>query len=237
MNSAEDTQKPISGFTIRQHEFEGPLDLLLQLIEERQLEITSISLAEVTDQYLARVRGLTGENLSEISDYLVIAARLVVLKSRALLPGEEVEEEEPDDLAARLAEYKLYKELAGSLKDQMAERGASVGKPPFPIDPPKEMIADGVTLAALTDSFRQVLEALPKSQQLPEKTLDDKVTIDECIAEVRDRLTVGPVGFASLFRDVRSRVRMIVTFLAVLELIKQSALTVKQEKELTLCPA
>ncbi|MDP4000476.1 MAG: segregation/condensation protein A [bacterium] len=224
-------------FTIKQQEFEGPLDLLLQLIEEHELEITTISLAEVTDQYLARVRELTRENLTEISDYLVIAARLVVLKSRALLPGEAEAEEEPDDLAARLAEYKLYKELAAGLREHMDERGTSVGGPSFPIEPPQEMVADGVTLAALTDAFQATLAELPKPQQLPEETLEDKITIDECIGEVRRQLTEGPVGFASLFTDVRSRVRMIVTFLAILELIKQSALTVKQEKELTLCPA
>lgn len=224
-------------FTVKQREFEGPLDLLLQLIEERELEITAIALAEVTDQYLARVRELTRENLSEISDYLVIAARLVVLKSRALLPGEEEADAEPDDLAARLAEYKLYKELAGSLREHMDGRGASVGGPSFPIEPPKELIADGVTLSALTEAFHAVLAELPEPQQLPEETLDDQVTIEECIDEVRRRLTGGPVGFASLFKDVRSRVRMIVTFLAVLELIKQSALTVRKERELTLCPA
>ena len=224
-------------FTVKQQEFEGPLDLLLQLIEEQELEITTISLAEVTDQYLARVRELTRENLGEISDYLVIAARLVVLKSRALLPVEADAEEEPDDLAARLAEYKLYKELAASLRDHMDGQGASVGGASFPIEPPKEMITDGVTLAALTDAFQAALAELPKPQKLREETLDDQVTIEECIGEVRQRLTAGPFGFASLFSDVRSRVRMIVTFLAVLELIKQSALTVKQEKELTLCPA
>lgn len=225
-------------FTVRQQEFEGPLDLLLQLIEERELDITTISLATVTDQYLARVKELTRENLSEISDYLVIAARLVVLKSRALLPGEAEQETDEDDLAARLAEYKVYRELAGSLRDRMAETGIAIGKPPTALQPPKEMVVDGVTLDALHRAFETALAGLPEPEALPEVTLDDKITIEECISEVRERLSQGPVGFQRLFKEARSRVRMIVTFLAVLELIKQSALTVETDKqELKLCPA
>ncbi|MEX1113217.1 MAG: segregation/condensation protein A [Patescibacteria group bacterium] len=224
-------------FTIKQREFEGPLDLLLQLIEERELDITAVALAEVTDQYLGQVRTLSRENLSEISDYLVIAARLVVLKSRALLPVEDEEVPEADDLAQRLAEYKVYKELAGALGTRVEEAGRSIGRPPLSIEPPRKLVTDGVDLTGLHRAFRSVLAELPKPERLSEETLEEQVTIDECIGEIRRRLLEGPVGFRSFFKDVTGRVRMIVTFLAILELIKQEALTVRDDKGVTLCPA
>lgn len=224
-------------FSVKQHEFEGPLDLLLQLIEEHELDVTAIALAEVTDQYLAQVRTLSRSDLSEISDYLVIAARLVVLKSRALLPVDRAEIPEEDDLAERLAEYKVYKELARTLGTRVDEAGRSIGRPPLAVEPSREMVTDGVDLTGLHRAFQAVLAELPKPERLPEATLEDRVTIDECISEVRRRLTAGPIGFGSLFKDVTGRVRMIVTFLAVLELIKQRALVVEDDKGVMLCPA
>lgn len=214
---------------LKQSAFEGPFDLLLQLIEEEELEITQISLAEVTDQYLGHVKQLSRENLPEISDYLVIAARLVLIKSRALLPTEVIEDEEPDDLAAQLAEYKRFKQAATAFGERLDVGLRSYGKAPSKLPQPEGMIADGVDLEGLHRAFVEILDRLPEPVSLPEETLEEQLTIDQCIGRVRTAIESGPVRFQSLFSDLKSRVQMIVTFLAVLELIKQSTLRVKPD--------
>ena len=223
---------------LKQAAFEGPFDLLLQLIEDEELEITEVSLAEVTDQYLGHVKQLSRENLPEISDYLVIAARLVLIKSRALLPTELAEDEEPDDLAAQLAEYKRFKAMAARFSEQMDSGRRSYGKAPSVLPRPEGIVADGVDLAGLHRAFVEILDRLPEPIELPEETLEEQLTIEECIDRVRTSLTAGPVQFHSLFSDLKSRLQMIVTFLAVLELIKQSSLRVKTDApQLTLVAA
>lgn len=213
-------------FVLKQEAYEGPLDLLLQLIEKEELEITNLSLANVTEQYLEYVRELEHTNLSEVSEFLVIAARLILLKSRALLPTESVHELEPDDLAARLVEYKLYKRLAAQLGVQAEASLFSQGKEPSKIKPPEQLITDGVDRASLREAFERVLEHIPTKPDLPEGTVEEQITIEECIAAVQQRLAGGQQPFESMFDVARSRVGVIVTFLAILELVKQRSLTV-----------
>lgn len=229
----------MSQLVFKQTNFEGPLDLLLQLIEDEELDITTVSLAEVTDQYLQHVKELSRENLPQISDYLVIAARLVLIKSRAILPTEEVEAEEADDLAAQLMEYKKVKELAARLGEGISDSRLSVGKSPDTLPLPDEPVFDGVDLEGLHQAFVEILEQLPEVPELPEESLEEQVTIEQCIDLVQTSLRKGPVAFRALFEPARGRTRMIVTFLAVLELIKQSSLKVEntEAKELTLVAA
>ncbi|MSU76425.1 hypothetical protein EXS54_03075 [Patescibacteria group bacterium] len=225
----------MSELVFKQTNFEGPLDLLLQLIEDEELDITTVALAEVTDQYLGHVKELSRESLPQISDYLVIAARLVLIKSRAILPTDEVEEEEADDLAAQLMEYKKVKELAAKLGEGIHNSGLSVGKAPDKLPLPEEPVFDGIDIEGLHKAFVEILDRLPEVPDLPESTLEEQVTMEECIELVQVSLRRGPVAFRQLFEPARGRTRMIVTFLAVLELIKQSSLTVNNEqKELTL---
>jgi segregation and condensation protein A len=215
-----------------QEGFEGPLDLLLELIEAEQLDITTISLAEVTDQYLARVERLEEEQLPQISDFLVVAARLILLKSRALLP-DEPEEAEPDELTAQLAEYKLIKELAAGLEEKLADSALSLEHPPTPPTRSEALfVGDGVSLPDLQNAFTTVLERLPDESTLPEQALAEHITIEECIAAVRAKLTKGPTAFTALFGALKTRLAMIVTFLAVLELIKQRLLAIGRGPEL-----
>ena len=110
---------PPPAFPVELPEYQGPLDLLLQLIEQEQLDITKIALAQVTDQYLARVRAMDEQNLKGIADFLVIAAKLILIKSEALLPRPpkraEGEEDPADELARQLLAYKRFKEIALTL--------------------------------------------------------------------------------------------------------------------------
>ena len=215
---------------LKQQSFEGPLDLLLQLIEEEQLDITTISLGQVTDQYLAYVRELEQRHLPEISDWLVIAARLILLKSRALLPAAVTDDEELDDLAAQLAEYKLYRELAGQLGDSFEAGQISFGKPASKLDFGEQFVPEGAELSALHQAFSQVVARLPEERPLPTESLEEQLTIDQCIEMVQAKLAEGPSRFEGLFAKLQNRLQMIVTFLAVLELFKQRLLRVNRDQ-------
>lgn len=206
--------------------YDGPLDALLQLIEAEELAITDISLAKVTDRYLAHVETLERRHLPEISDWLVIAARLILLKSRALLAVPEDEIEETDDLAAQLIEYKQMKQLAEQLGDGLAETTPLLGGRPQKVAHDGEMVTDGVDISALEQAFAELIINLPAPKPLAEESLEPQVTLEECVASVKQRVTAGKTGFTKLFEGVKSRVTMIVTFLAVLELVKQRQLAV-----------
>ena len=113
---------PSSAYTVQLPVFAGPLDLLLQLIEREELDITKVSLAQVTDQFLSYIKVLEQLNISDLADFLVIAARLVLIKSEALLPRpverQPGEEDPGDELARQLLAYKKYKQIAGLLKER-----------------------------------------------------------------------------------------------------------------------
>jgi segregation and condensation protein A len=213
-------------FAVKQETYEGPLDALLQLIEAEELDITTVSLAAVTDQYLAHVETLEQRNLPEISDWLVIAARLILLKSRALLAVPAGEDEEVDDLAAQLMEYKKMKELAEQLGRELDGAEYLTGGRPLRVTAPEQVVTDGVDIDGLHAAFVKVLEELPLTKPLRSETLEPQVTIEERIDAIRQTLRRGKTSFGSLFKGLQSRVAMIVTFLAVLELVKQRTLAV-----------
>ena len=219
-------------FTVQQETFEGPLDLLLQLIQKEELDITTISLSKVTEQYLARVAELQRENIPEISDFLVIAARLLLIKSRVLLATEtDTEEAEEDNLAAQLAEYKLYKELADQLGEGMEAGLSTFGREPEPFTATPQLVTDGVELGALHQAFSELVAGLPEDTVLPEQGLEEQLTIEECIASVKEQVARKAQPFAALFRSLKSRVAMIVTFLAILELVKQRTVKISMSKQ------
>ena len=210
--------------------FQGPLDLLLNLIERRRLAITDVSLASVADQYLESVRALPAPDPDVLSEFLVIAARLLLLKSRALLPQPEEpdDEESVDDLAERLEAYRRFKEVALEL----AERFES-GEQAFPHPPRPEMQhfqaplapIDAAVLARLwrTIAARQ---AIAPQREAP---LDPRVSVADRLTYLRGRLTEGrAVRWSEIAGDTLDE--LIATFLAVLELVRRSELLVRQEQ-------
>jgi len=217
--------------------FEGPLDLLLRLIEREELDISKVSLAAVADQYLAHVAMLQEVSAANLADFLVIAARLLVIKSRSLLPRLEVEVDEAEEgdigeeLARRLLEYKRFKEVAGKLRDIEA-----TGLRAFPrIAPPPKMetrLQPGeVTLAELLEAFQRALEVHPPTAPVDQVLAPIKVSITDCIETIYDLLRERRrARFSTLLRRARSRMEVVVTFLAMLELIKQRRLRVTQEE-------
>ncbi len=218
---------------IKVQQFEGPLDLLLQLIEENKLEIKQISLAAVTEQFLQYMRSQTTLSPQELADWLVIAAKLLVIKSKALLPTLALSQEDEQDatsLAWQLYQYKRFKEAAKYLikLDNRRRQGFSrhtlfVEKISFYPDP-------SLTTSALRDTMRYLARLLEDIISLPKKVLEEVITISEKIEHLQKFLEEKiETRLHELLKTAKSKTEIIVTFLALLELIKQKILTVEQE--------
>lgn len=224
-----------ANYVIRLDVFEGPLDLLLYLIEREELEITAISIAQVTDQFLRYISEAESVPPALMADFVAMAARLLQIKSRALLPrprqkDEETDEEDPGEaLARQLRLYKQFREVASLLGErEKAHLRAYVRTAPPPTleRPPKP---GEVTLEDLLAALKRVLE---EKEETPDITVVTPypVSIQDKIAELRDLLkTRRRIEFTHLLRRSRHRQEVIVSFLAVLELIKQGEIHIRQE--------
>ena len=216
--------------------FEGPLDLLLTLIRRQELEITAVSLAAVTDQYLAYMERLQEIDPGALASFLEVAAQLVLIKSRSLLPrpqreatDDDGEEDPAEALAQRLREYARFKAAAQALRER-SERGlrAYVRLAPPPALPRQVDLGD-VSLEDLLAAVREALEVQPMPS-VTEVVEPMRVTLEECIAAIRRALRRRTrVPFRKLLAGCSSRIEIIMTFLALLELVKQREIAVTQE--------
>ena len=217
--------------------FEGPLDLLLHLIEREELDITAISLVQVTDQYLAHLQRLKKVDADSLADFLVMAARLILIKSRALLPrapalpGEDEEEDPGEQLARQLREYKRFKDVANQLAvlDELHRRSfVRIAPPPRS---QSRIDLEGVTLEALLEAVREALMVAPPAPPVGEVVPRFIITVAERVNSILTSTEGGQrLTFLSLLTDTRSRLEIIVTFLAVLELLKRRRITVVQDQ-------
>jgi segregation and condensation protein A len=218
--------------------YEGPLDLLLQLIERAELDITQVALAQVTDQYLEHIKAITTLPAEEVSAFLVIAAKLVQIKSEALLPRPPTHTEEEEDVGADLArqlqEYKRYKKVAEGLAERQSARlHTYLRLSPSPKVIHGRMDLGGVDIldivAAARLAFAQAEQAvLPTlSEVIAAPTISVRQKIHRITSLLRER---GQIGFHATLDNVHSRLDVIVTFLAMLELIKRHWISVQQDK-------
>jgi segregation and condensation protein A len=218
--------------TVKLNQFEGPLDLLLQLIEERQMDITSVSLAAVTEQFLDYVRSLEEKNPHGLADFLVIAAKLLVIKSKTLLPNLQLDTEEEEsafDLAEQLLLYKKFKEVAKYIRRLDSRRRQGWGheldlsqRVAFMPDP--ELNTD-----VLAGCLRRLANELKEIVKLPQKIMAEVVSITEKIEHIQKLISTKiQTSLSDLIKDSKSKTDVIVTFLALLELTKQRILTVEQ---------
>lgn len=238
MHPTSNFQLPTSNPSMHQFhlpEFEGPLDLLLHLIEHRELDITRVSLAAVADQFLEVISAPGVIELSALADYLVIAAKLILIKSRLLLPqpehpAPEGEEDIGEALARQLREYKMFKQVAAFLRER--ERQGLHAYPRFAPPPrpqPTTWRLEGVTADDLARALQRVLRV---HSTLPQGTLTVplSVSIDQQIHTIIELTTRRPrVSFSRLLERAATRVEIIVTFLAVLELIKRLQIHAQQD--------
>ena len=227
--------------------FEGPLDLLLHLIEKNKVDIYDIPIAEITDQYIAYVDEMKKADLNIMSEFLVMAATLLSIKSRMLLPAEVNEEEEEIDpraeLVEMLIEYKTYKSLAYELKDRQLGADHILYKIPtipkevteyeIPVDV-AELMSD-VTLQKLNDIFNELLRR-EKGRVDPIRSKfgeieKEEVSLEEKLSDLTDYCKkTRRTSFRKLLGKSSSKAEIVVTFLAILELIRSGNVTVRQDK-------
>lgn len=225
-----------STYHVKQERFEGPLDLLLELIQREKLAINEISLALVTEGYLSEVKKLEMENgidQEALAEFLVIAAQLMLVKSRALLPQFQLSAEEElslGDLERRLQEYARIKELALELRAierrrmPIASREAFLGRPAFFFPPPR------MRVPMLADAFAAILRTIPALQEIAEERIKKVISLDEKIREIRASLASRlERAFSELIKGSKEKVEVIVSFLAILELAKQKTVSLHQE--------
>lgn len=226
---------PSSPYTVHLPLFEGPLDLLLQLIEREELDITKVSLAQVTDQFLGYIKILENLHLGDIADFLVIAARMLLIKSEALLPRPvERAPDEPDpgdELARQLLAYKRYKEIAVTLynREHAGLRTYLRLAPPPKVE--ARLDPRGLTPLALLTALNRTLATVPDLPPLSTVVAPPKVTIRDQIRLIARTLKAEPrIGFQKLLAHATSRMEILVTFLAILELIKRRKIEARQEQ-------
>lgn len=215
-------------------DYEGPLDLLLSLIERAELDITSVSLGSVTDQYLEHLRAVENQLPEEISAFLVIAAKLVQIKSEALLPRppeREVGEEDPGiSLVEQLKLYKRYKEIAVWMDERQTQNLRTFLRvaPPPKVEPKLDL--SNLTLEKLISAAETALSKGKDKQPLASVISAPRVTIREKIDFITKTLkSIQRMSFSGLITDKATRVEIVVTFLALLELVKRYHITAKQD--------
>lgn len=213
--------------------FEGPLDLLLQLVEAQKLEITEVSLLQVTDPFLAHLREAEGGLApQELVDFLLVAAKLVYLKSKALLPTlEDPELEEGPDLATQLKMYQAFVQAAAKLGALAKEATTSWSRSRATLPSVERAFRPPADLTAemMTQSYRALVRRLEPLMRLPRAALERVVSLEEKMAHLTKRLQEAKrVSFHSFLAEADSRLEIAVSFLALLELIKQRSLRVEQ---------
>jgi segregation and condensation protein A len=219
---------------IKVDQYEGPLDLLLQLIEQQQMDITALSLANVTEQFLNYVRTLEEKNPINLADFLIIAAKLLVIKSKALLPNLEFGEEEEEaafDLAEQLLTYKKFKEVAKFLRRMDLKSYQSWAREVDFSDRTTFVPDPDATIDALHESLKHLASELKEIVKLPEKVMEEVVSISEKINHIQ-QLIAGKVqtSLSDLLHGAKSKTDVIVTFLALLELTKQRIVSLEQSE-------
>lgn len=234
----QDVSHRVNQYEVTTNVFAGPLDLLLELIERAELDITKLALAQVTDQYLQYLQELPELNAAEVSSFLVIASRLLQIKSSALLPKPVnldpslVDEEDPGEaLARQLIIYKRFKELAGYIRqrDDAGLRTHLRLAPPPSLDIPIRLDLSGLTIHDLVLAAQRVFYRQIPLTSLEEVVNMPRITIREKINEIIRQLKVTQATtFRTLLGQGAPRLDVIVTFLAMLELIKRQLVEVAQ---------
>ncbi|MCM3180091.1 segregation/condensation protein A [Cytobacillus horneckiae] len=233
-------------YNVKIDAFEGPLDLLLHLINRLEIDIYDIPVAEITEQYLIFIHTMKELELDIASEYLVMAATLLAIKSKMLLPKHEedefdedldveMEEDPRDELVERLIEYRKYKEAAEELKELEQERSLMYTKPPSDLagiakDAMPEKANLDVSLYDMLGALQKLMRRKKLQKPLSTKVARQEIPIERRITEI---LTVlksfrGRKNFNDLF-TIHNREHVVVTFLAVLELIKRKEIQVTQE--------
>ena len=218
-------------FEVKQGGFEGPLEVLLELIEQKRLHINDVALSGVTDGFLEYAKNSGGFPLAEGAQFALVAATLLLIKSKSLLPNLSLTTEEEgsiEDLERRLRLLQRFRELSRHVR-------ARFGKSPlyFPCErevTPVFAPPQGLSISSLLNAVREVLASLPRAPELAKKTIQKVITLEEMIVRLKDRiasaLRMSFTEFAGSYKT--ERVQVIVSFLALLELVKEGSIGATQ---------
>ena len=233
--------------TIKLQVFEGPLDLLLHLLDKNKVNIYDIPIVEITAQYMEYITEMKRRDLNVMSEFLVMAATLIDIKSKMLLPKSEEEQEEEEDpraeLVQQLLEYKMYKCMAYELRDRQMDAGKVMFKEPTipdevmayeePIDM-EELVSD-VTLAKLNEIFKSIMKKqVDKVDPIRSKfgkIQKEEVSLEDQMAALEEYAkTHSHFSFRDLLESQSTKMEIVVTFLAILELMKMGTIFISQDK-------
>lgn len=221
------------GFKIKIEGFEGPLELLLSLIEKRKLPINDIALSQVTDEYITHIEGQAEFPMSQTANFVLIASTLLLIKSKSLLPMLELTQEEEqsiEQLEHRLKLYKRTKELSVHIAERFGTQ--------ILFEPEKQQSVDvvfapsqDIKLTGIAEAIRRILTSLPKVESVPQAIVKKVLSLEDAISSLTERITKNlRMNFSDITKfGKEERVAVIVNFLAMLELVKQGILSATQD--------
>lgn len=229
-------------YTVKVDAFEGPLDLLLHLIQGLEIDIYDIPMAEISEQYTLYIKAMSVLELNTASEYLVMAATLMSIKSRMLLPKQEeyweedqqLEEDPREELVEKLIEYRKYKKAASELKEKENERNMHYTKPPEDLSSYSQPVESGektqIDLADLIGAFNKLMRRKKIKKPMSTRITRQEISIETRMTEILKtiRAHTEPRPFSALF-PVAEKPHMVVSFLAVLELVKRQEIHINQD--------
>jgi segregation and condensation protein A len=222
---------PAGGLQVATPVFEGPMELLLALAERRQVDILQVPLARLTDDYLVAIASLSEPDPDEMAEFLRTAARLLLLKSISLLPGEDADEEETEllgweeDVRRRMEEYRAYREMAEGLMARAAEEAHSYPPPARVVE--VEGQEESLQIDALVVAFQSLLARVPPR---PVVVVGRAWSVDDKLAALESMVARGPVELVGLLLSSQDRLEAVVTFVALLELLRRGEVRVRQRE-------
>ena len=224
-------------YKVRLEVFEGPLDLLLYLIKQDEVDIYEISIERITQQYLEFMDAFKVLDLEVAGEFVVMAANLIYIKSRSLLPAHvqppeaEAEEDDPRwDLIRQLVEYKKFKDAAAQLSQREVEQSNLFGRMQEPADQAPERPLGEVSVFDLINAFNKVLKRIAEKSEDLREIFEENFTVSDKIDLIMKLTSSGvPLKFTELFANAASRTEVVVTFLALLELVRLKQLSLAQD--------
>jgi segregation and condensation protein A len=213
-------------------QFQGPLDLLLQLIQGKEMDISQVSLAEVTDQYLAYLDSSKNISATDLADFLVVATKLLVIKSKTLMPQlADDEDDSAEQLEAQLKMYKDYLDASKNIEKMLGKQNILFSREKMAVNfeptfsPPASLKVD-----ELKDLYQEILGRVDYVINLPKKVMAKAVSLKETVAGIRQRIDqFKKLNFSDVIKSAASKTEVVVSFMAILELLKAGEIAVNQQ--------
>ncbi|MDD4290527.1 MAG: ScpA family protein [Patescibacteria group bacterium] len=222
----------MKNYNIKLENFEGPLDLLISLIDDSKLDISEISLAKITDQYLDYIKNNESLGIAEIADFLLIASKLIYIKSKLLLPDlvNREDEEDTKELERQLKIYKEYYEARKLITKIISKKNFTYSRNTKLVKIKKEFIPpEKLEAEELEKRFEKLISFIKPIIKIPSKTINRTINIKEKIDSIYDKINkLSFMKFSECLMDKEDKIEIIVSFLAMLELIKQRTILVEQ---------